>query len=65
VRLGQLAVRDAVRVGNLWWMRDQRNVAASNQHDPTVGSGVGEELSVMLDPTPLLGALRSRVLGHS
>lgn len=54
-----------VRVGNLWWMWDQRNGAASNEDDATVGSGVGEELAVMLDPTPLLGALRFRVLGRS
>lgn len=54
-----------VRVGNLWWMWDQSSGAASNEDDSTVGSGVGEELSVMLDPTPLLGALRFRVLGRS
>ena len=54
-----------VRVGELWWMWDQHNGAASNEDDPAVGSGVGEELSAMLDPTPLLGALRFRVVGRS
>jgi hypothetical protein len=54
-----------VRVGNLWWMWDQHNGAASNEDDPKFGSAVGEELSVMLDPTWLLGALRFRVLGRS
>ena len=54
-----------VRVGNLWWMWDQLSGAASNEDDPTVGSGVGEELSVMLDPTSLLGSLRFGVLGRS
>ena len=54
-----------VRVGELWWMWDQHNGAASNEDDPAVGSGVGQELSVMLDPTPLLGALRFRVVGRS
>jgi hypothetical protein len=54
-----------VRVGNLWWMWDQLSGAASNEDDPKVGSGVGEELSVMLDPTSLLGSLRFRVLGRS
>lgn len=54
-----------VRVGSLWWVWDVLNGASSNEDDPKVGSGVGEELSVMLDPTPLLGALRFRVLGHS
>lgn len=38
--------------------------AASNEDDPSVGSGIGEQLSVMLDPTPLLGALQFRVVGR-
>jgi hypothetical protein len=39
--------------------------ASSNQDDPKVGSGIGEELSVMLDPTPLLGALKFAAVGYS
>ena len=54
-----------VRVGKLWWQWTQTSGACSNEDDPKVGSGVGEELSVMLDPTPLLGALRFDVRGNS
>ena len=39
--------------------------AMSNQDDPSVGSGVGQELQVMLNPTPLLSSLRFRVAGNS
>jgi hypothetical protein len=39
--------------------------ALSNQHDPKVGSGIGEELSVMLDPSPLLGAMKFAAVGSS
>lgn len=55
----------AVQDGNLWWYWDQRNGASSNQDDPNVGSGIGQELSVMLDPTSLLGSLRFRAVGRS
>jgi hypothetical protein len=61
VRDGYYAVRD----GKVWWSWDERMGAVSNQDDPSVGSGIGEQLSVMLDPTPLLGALRFRVVGGS
>ena len=54
LRDGAYAVRD----GDLWWQWNEHSGAMSNQDDPTVGSGVGEELSLMLDPTPLLGSLR-------
>jgi hypothetical protein len=54
-----------VRDGELWWSWDERMGAASNEDDPSVGSRIGEQLSVMLDPTPLLGALQFRVLGRS
>jgi hypothetical protein len=37
----------------------------SNQDDPRVGGGVGQELRIMLNPTPLLGALHFRVAGNS
>jgi hypothetical protein len=40
----------AVADGPLWWMWDERNGAHSNQDDPSVGSGVGEELQIMLNP---------------
>jgi hypothetical protein len=48
----------AVRDGDLWWSWDARTGAMSNQDDPKVGFSVGDEVSFMLDPTPLLGSLR-------
>ena len=53
-----------VRDGELWWSWDERNGATSNQDDPKVGSGVGEALGFMLDPTPLLGSLTFAVVGR-
>lgn len=55
----------------MWWSWDESSGAISNQDDPTVGFSVGEEVSLMLDPTPLLGSLRfipagrARVAGRS
>jgi hypothetical protein len=51
--------------GPLWWFWDEHMGAMSNQDDPSVGSGVGQELQVMLNPTPLLSSLRFRVAGNS
>lgn len=51
--------------GPLWWFWDARMGAMSNQDDPRVGSGIGQELEVMLNPTPLLSSLRFRVTGTS
>lgn len=55
----------AVVDGPLWWMWDERNGAHSNQDDPTLGSGVGEELQIMRNPTPLLSSLRFQPTGRS
>lgn len=55
----------AVADGPLWWRWDERNGAMSNQNDPSVGSGVGQELEIMLNPTPLLSSVRFRVTGSS
>ncbi len=55
----------AVRNGDMWWSWDEHMGAISNEDDPSVGSGIGERLSVMLDPTPLLAALRFSVIGGS
>ncbi len=55
----------AVADGPLWWMWDERNGAHSNQDDPSVGSGVGEELQIMRNPTPLLSSLRFQPTGSS
>ena len=55
----------AVADGALWWMWDERNGAHSNEDDPSVGSGVGEELQIMLNPVPLLSSLRFHPTGSS
>lgn len=60
-RAGYYAVAD----GSLWWSWDQRMGAMSNQDDPSVGSGIGDTLEVMLNPTPLLSLLRFVVTGSS
>jgi hypothetical protein len=51
--------------GPLWWFWDEQMGATSNQNDPSVGSGIGQELQIMLNPTPLLSALTFRVVGNS
>ena len=55
----------AVSDGPLWWMWDERNGAHSNQDDPSVGGGIGEELQIMLNPVPLLSSLRFQPTGSS
>jgi hypothetical protein len=60
-RDGYYAVADGPR----WWTWDERMGASSNHDDPSVGSGVGQELRIMLDPTALLSALCFRVTGTS
>jgi hypothetical protein len=54
----------AIRDGDVWWSWDARSGAMSNQDDPTLGFSVGEEVSLMLDPTPLLGSLRFTPVGR-
>ncbi|MEE6140663.1 hypothetical protein SKC41_30680 [Mycobacterium sp. 050128] len=51
--------------GPLWWFWDAHMGAMSNQDDPSVGSGVGQQLEIMLNPTPLLNSLRFRVTGNA
>ena len=60
-RDGSYAVVD----GPLWWMWDERNGAHSNQDDPSVGSGAGDELLIMLSPLSLLSSLRLEPTGSS
>jgi hypothetical protein len=55
----------AVTDGPLWWMWDERSGAHSNQDDPSVGSGIGEELQIMPNPVPLLSSLRFQPTGSS
>jgi hypothetical protein len=55
-----------VRCGERWWSWNSHVGALSNQDDPKAGSsGIGEEISVMLNPTPLLGALKFAAGGRS
>ena len=51
--------------GPLWWFWDEQMGARSNQDDLSVSSGVGQELQIMLNPTPLLSSLTFRVVGNS
>jgi hypothetical protein len=51
--------------GPLWWFWDEHMGARSNQDDPSVGGPIGQELQVMLNPTPLLSALDFRVAKSS
>jgi hypothetical protein len=53
------------RDGHYGWVWSEHTGATSNQDDPSVGGGVGQELRVMLNPTPLLSSLRFRVAGNS
>jgi outer membrane lipoprotein-sorting protein len=59
-RNGWVAVRD----GDRWWSYDPRNGAISNEDDPEVGTGVGDELAALLDPVDLLAAYELTVLGR-
>jgi hypothetical protein len=56
--------RFGVAVGSIWWQWDERSGAFSNESEPEVGSGVGQQLAVLLSPARLLGAIRLRVTGH-
>jgi outer membrane lipoprotein-sorting protein len=54
-----------IRDGELWWMYDPEWGVESNEDDPSVGSGVGQGIEHLLDPAPLLGALKFKLLGRS
>ena len=53
-----------VRDGDAWWTWDERNGAHSNEGDLTLGYSDGEQISLILDPTPLLGTLRFTPTGR-
>ena len=53
-----------VRDGDAWWTWDERNGAHSNEGDLTSGYSDGEQISLILDPTPLLGSLRFTPTGR-
>jgi hypothetical protein len=46
-----------VRRGRLWWRYDAHNGAMSNEDQPEVGSGIGQEFGSLLDPAELIGLL--------
>ena len=46
-----------VRRGALWWQYDPHNGALSNQDQPEVGSGIGEEFGWLVDPAAPIGLL--------
>ena len=54
-----------VRAGDLWWSWRERDGAYSNEANLKIGSAVGTKPAFMNDPTPLLGALKFAVIGHS
>jgi len=54
-----------IRNGELWWMYHSQYGPVSNEHDPSVGSGVGQEAELLLDPSPLLGAVRFEAQGRA
>jgi hypothetical protein len=60
-RDGEYSVAD----GDAWWSWDETNGAMSNEDDHTLRRSVGDEVLVMLDPTPLLGSLKFAVEGRS
>ena len=51
--------------GPVWWTWLGRQGAISNQDDPDITGNVGDELALMFNPAPLLGALRFSVIGTS
>jgi hypothetical protein len=46
-----------VRRGRLWWRYDAHNGAMSNEDQPEVGGGIGEEFGWLLDPAAVIGLL--------
>lgn len=55
--------RFAVAVGSTWWLWDERSGAFSNESEPEVGSGVGQQFALLLSPARLLGGIALRVTG--
>ena len=56
-RTGQDGEWVGVRRGRLWWRYDARSGATSNEGQPEIGSGIGEEFRWLLDPAPAIGLL--------
>jgi hypothetical protein len=60
-RDGQYSAAD----GPVWWTWVGRQGAISNQDDPDITGNVGDELALMFNPAPMLGAPRFSVIGTS
>jgi outer membrane lipoprotein-sorting protein len=58
---GDIGVRD----GRRWWHYDPEDGLMSNEDDLSVGSGIAERRSVLLDPAGLLGALSFEPRGRT
>ncbi|HEX4670738.1 MAG TPA: hypothetical protein VH279_00650 [Solirubrobacteraceae bacterium] len=56
-REGAHGVGFGVRRGEVWWHYDAEGGATSNEDEPEIGTGIGEELRWLLDPAPLIGSL--------
>jgi outer membrane lipoprotein-sorting protein len=54
-----------VRDGRRWWHYDPEDGLMSNEDDLSVGSGIAEQRSVLLDPAGLLGALSFEPRGRT
>jgi len=50
--------------GERWWMYAREYGPDSNEADPAVGSGIGDEAELLLDPSPLLAPLRFEALAQ-
>lgn len=61
-RDGSYSIADGAR----WWSWSEQNCSAtSNQDDPSITSRIGNELQVVLDPSPLVRVLDFQVIGRS
>ena len=47
-----------IRDGTRWWQYSKEYGASSNESEPKIGSGVGEQARGLLEPAHVLGALR-------
>jgi hypothetical protein len=54
----------SIRDGRRWWSHHPGEGVHSNEDDLTVGADIGERAEPLLDPAPLLGALRFEPRGE-
>jgi len=58
---GYVAVRD----GSRWWSYEPRTGGMSNEHEPEIGAGVGQQAEELLDPVDLLAGFELAIVGES